>query len=280
MKTNFVSVARICGPADSCSGTLNMLGLAKRTKARVLLASTSEVYGSPDEAHHPQKETFWGNVNPTGRRACYDEGKRAAEALATEYHRQDGVDVRIARVFNTFGPRMSPHDGRVVSQFIMQALRGEVRDARQSALTGQDITIYGDGSQTRSLCYVQDLIDGLILLMNADVSEQPINIGNEGEASIKDWANMIIDTVQNVLAETSPSLIDRPRPQLQFGPLPQDDPPRRRPDWCASLPRYLAERTSTRARELLGWAPRFSVEHGIAETTRYLISRGVCSDIV
>jgi len=170
MKTNFM-------------GTMNMLGLAKRVKARFLLASTSEIYGSPEV--HPQVESYWGNVNCVGPRACYDEGKRVAEALTYGYHRQDGVDVRVARIFNTFGPRMSPDDGRVVSNFVMQALRGE------------DLTVYGDGLQTRSLCYVHDLIDALILLMNSDCNE-PVNLGNQEELTIAEWASVIIDVVAEV----------------------------------------------------------------------------------
>ena len=163
----------------SVHGAINMLGLAKRTKARILQASTSEVYGDPEI--HPQEESYWGNVNPIGPRSCYDEGKRCAETLCFDYHRQHGVEIKVARIFNTYGPRMHPNDGRVVSNFIMQALRGE------------DITIYGDGSQTRSFCFVDDLVDGLIGLMNTDTGVTgPINLGNPGEFTIKELAELVI----------------------------------------------------------------------------------------
>ncbi|KLO05013.1 UDP-xylose synthase [Schizopora paradoxa] len=216
-------------------GTLNMLGLAKRTKARFLLASTSEIYGDPEV--HPQPETYWGNVNPNGIRACYDEGKRVAETLTYGFHRQDGVDVRIARIFNTFGPRMNPQDGRVVSNFIIQALRNE------------DMTVYGGGKQTRSFQYIHDLIDGLIALMNSDVVE-PVNLGNSDEFEIGNFALVVRDIVAD-LQKKDPSeyrIVDRP--------MPKDDPQRRRPD-------------TTRAKEMLGWQPRWTVEMGLGEMVRY-----------
>ncbi len=210
-------------------GTLNMLGLAKRVKARILLASTSEVYGDPKV--HPQREDYWGNVNCLGPRSCYDEGKRVAETLMMDYHRQNGVDIRIARIFNTYGPRMAINDGRVVSNFIVQAL------------TGQEITIYGDGSQTRSFCYVADLVQGLVALMNASGIHQPVNLGNPEEFTIRELA-------QQVLALTgSPS-------RLTFQPLPTDDPVMRRPD-------------ITRARELLKWQPTVPLAQGLANTIPY-----------
>ncbi|KAG0243297.1 UDP-glucuronic acid decarboxylase 1 [Actinomortierella wolfii] len=212
----------------SVMGTINMLGLAKRTKARFLLASTSEVYGDPEQ--HPQKETYWGHVNPIGPRACYDEGKRVAETLTYSYMQQDDVDVRVARIFNTFGPRMNEHDGRVVSNFIMQALKGE------------ELTLYGDGQQTRSFQYIHDLIDGLILLMNNDYKE-PVNLGNPEEFTIREFAERIRDEVNSNV-------------RIRCLPPAQDDPQKRRPD-------------ITRAREHLGWSPRFSVGQGIAETVEY-----------
>ena len=209
-------------------GTLNMLGLAKRVKARFLITSTSEVYGDPEE--HPQRETYWGHVNPIGPRACYDEGKRVAETLTYAYAKQDGVDVRVARIFNTFGPRMNPYDGRVVSNFILQSLKGD------------DITIYGDGSATRSFQYVHDLVDGLIALMEGDCTE-PVNIGNPEEFTILQFAEMIRDKVGK-----GSKIV-----KLEAA---ADDPQRRRPD-C------------TRAKERLGWAPRWKVMQGIEETVRY-----------
>ncbi|EIE83789.1 hypothetical protein G6F47_010963 [Rhizopus delemar] len=215
----------------SVMGTINMLGLAKRTKARFLLASTSEVYGDPEE--HPQKETYWGHVNPIGPRACYDEGKRIAETLTYSYMRQEDVEVRVARIFNTFGPRMSPSDGRVVSNFIMQAIKGS------------PLTIYGSGEQTRSFQYVHDLVDGLILLMNSDYSE-PVNIGNPDEYTIKDFANTIRDIV--LTPPLSPEHVD-----LQLLPAVKDDPKKRKPD-------------ITRAMTQLSWEPRFSVKEGLQET--------------
>jgi len=209
-------------------GTINMLGLAKRTKARFLLTSTSEVYGDPEE--HPQKETYWGHVNPIGPRACYDEGKRVAETLTYSYRQKDDVDVRVARIFNTFGPRMNAEDGRVVSNFIMQSLRGEQH------------TIYGDGSQTRSFQYVHDLVDGLILLMNKNYYE-PVNIGNPEEYTIKHFSEMI----RKIINQTS---------TVKILPATTDDPRRRRPD-------------ITRAKTYLGWEPRFAVKQGIEETVKW-----------
>lgn len=212
----------------SVMGTINMLGLAKRTKARFLLTSTSEVYGDPEE--HPQKETYWGHVNPIGPRACYDEGKRVAETLTYSYMHQDEVDVRVARIFNTFGPRMNENDGRVVSNFIMQALRGD------------ELTIYGDGQQTRSFQYIHDLVDGLILLMNKNYKE-PVNLGNPEEYTIREFAEMIRGEINaNV--------------EIMSLPPTEDDPQRRRPD-------------IGRAQRHLGWEPKFSVHQGIRETVQY-----------
>lgn len=206
-------------------GTLNMLGLAKRVKARFLLASTSEVYGDPDV--HPQAEDYWGNVNTIGIRSCYDEGKRVAETLTFDYHRQNDVDIRVVRIFNTYGPRMLENDGRVVSNLIVQALKGI------------PLTVYGDGSQTRSFCFVSDLVDGLIRLMNGD-HMGPINIGNPEEYTILQ------------LAQTIQSMIN-PDVEIRFEPLPQDDPRRRRPD-------------ITKARTLLGWEPTVPVQEGLRLT--------------
>ena len=203
-------------------GTLNMLGLAKRVKARFLLASTSEVYGDPEV--HPQTEEYRGNVNPIGIRSCYDEGKRVAETLAFDYHRQNDVDIRVARIFNTYGPRMLEHDGRVVSNFVVQAL------------LGQALTIYGDGSQTRSFCYVSDLVEGLIRLMNGE-HKGPINLGNPDEYTILELAQSIQNKVN-------------PETALKFEPLPQDDPRRRKPD-------------ITRANTWLGWEPKVSLTAGL-----------------
>jgi UDP-glucuronate decarboxylase len=210
-------------------GTLNMLGLAKRVKARILLASTSEVYGDPQV--HPQPEGYWGNVNPIGIRSCYDEGKRVAETLMMDYHRQNGVDTRIARIFNTFGPRMALNDGRVISNFIVQAL------------TGQDITIYGEGRQTRSFSYVSDLVEGLTRLMNVDGVCDPVNLGNPGEYTIIELAEKVLG-----LINTPSAIIHRE--------LPLDDPGRRRPD-------------ITRARELLDWQPTVPLLAGLKETIPY-----------
>ena len=206
-------------------GTLNMLGLAKRVKARFLLASTSEVYGDPDV--HPQPESYRGNVNCIGIRSCYDEGKRVAETLAFDYHRQNNVDIRVMRIFNTYGPRMFEHDGRVVSNFITQALKGT------------SLTVYGDGSQTRSFCYVSDLVEGMMRLMNGE-HIGPINIGNPGEYTILQ------------LAETIQKMIN-PDAELAFKPLPQDDPMQRQPD-------------ITKAKNLLGWEPKINLEEGLKLT--------------
>lgn len=210
-------------------GTLNMLGLAKRVKARILLASTSEIYGDPQV--HPQREDYWGNVNCLGPRSCYDEGKRVAETLMMDYHRQNGVDIRIARIFNTYGPRMAINDGRVISNFCVQAL------------TGQNITIYGKGSQTRSFCYCADLVEGLVRLMNRETCHAPVNLGNPEEYTILELAQKILAMTQ------SPA-------QLVFRPLPPDDPVKRRPD-------------ITRAREMLGWQPTVTLTTGLQETIPY-----------
>ncbi len=214
----------------SVHGAINMLGLAKRLKATILQASTSEVYGDP--AVHPQTEDYWGNVNPIGPRSCYDEGKRCAETLFFDYHRQHGLNIRVARIFNTYGPRMHPNDGRVVSNFIMQALRDE------------PITLYGDGSQTRSFCFVDDLIDGLIKLMNApDKVTGPVNLGNTAEFTIRNLAETII-------ALTGSSS------KIDYQPLPEDDPRQRRPD--ISL-----------AKSTLGWEPIVRLEEGLRKTVDY-----------
>jgi UDP-glucuronate decarboxylase len=214
----------------SVHGAINMLGLAKRLGARILQASTSEVYGDP--AVHPQPEEYRGNVNPIGPRSCYDEGKRCAETLFFDYHRQEGVNIRVARIFNTYGPRMHPNDGRVVSNFIVQALRGE------------PITIYGDGRQTRSFCYVDDLIEGLVRLMNApDEVTGPVNIGNPAEFTIRELADAVLR-----LTGARAGLVARP--------LPQDDPMQRCPD-------------ITRARRLLGWEPLIPLESGLRQTIAY-----------
>ena len=212
----------------SVMGTINMLGLAKRVKARFLLTSTSEVYGDPEE--HPQKESYWGHVNPIGPRACYDEGKRVAETLSYAYMHQDRVDIRIARIFNTFGPRMNENDGRVVSNFIMQALQNK------------PITIYGDGTQTRSFQYVHDLVDGLINLMNGNYT-QPVNLGNPDEYTIQEFAEMIKDEIN-------------PNARIEHLPATEDDPKKRQPD------------IST-AKQYINWSPKFSVKQGIMETVEY-----------
>lgn len=209
-------------------GAINMLGMAKRCNAPILHASTSEVYGDP--LVHPQVESYFGNVNPVGPRACYDEGKRCAETLCIDYAMQSSVEVRLPRIFNTYGPRMHPNDGRVVSNFIMQALKGE------------DITIYGNGSQTRSFCYVDDLLDGFILMMDKGV-QGPVNLGNPNEISIKTLASMIIDKTQS-------------KSKLIFQCLPQDDPLRRKPD--ISL-----------AKKELGWEPKIALSNGLDETINY-----------
>ena len=213
----------------SVMGAINCLGLAKRCKARVFQASTSEVYGDPDV--HPQPESYWGNVNPIGIRSCYDEGKRAAETLFMDYHRQNGVDIKIVRIFNTYGPRMNPDDGRVVSNFICQALRGE------------DITIYGDGQQTRSFCYVDDLIEGFVRLMNQDETTGPINIGNPGEFTMLELAEKVMAKVGG------PS-------KLVFQELPGDDPRQRKPD-------------ITLAKDKLGWQPSIDLDTGLDRTIAY-----------
>lgn len=206
-----------------------MLGLAKRTKARFLLASTSEIYGSP--AVHPQPESYWGNVNPIGPRACYDEGKRVAEALSYSYARQDNVDIRVARIFNCFGPRMNWNDGRVVSNFILQALENK------------DLTVYGDGKATRCFQYVQDLVDGLIRLMDSDVTE-PINLGNPEEYTINEFAEIILKMVGEGKETTA---------KVVHLPAVEDDPQRRKPD-------------ITKAKELLGWEPKVSMLEGLRGT--------------
>ncbi len=214
----------------SVHGAINMLGLAKRTRAKILQASTSEVYGDP--AVHPQVEGYWGNVNPIGPRACYDEGKRCAETLFFDYFRQHRTRIRVARIFNTYGPRMLPNDGRVVSNFIVQALQG------------QDITVYGKGDQTRSFCYVDDLVEGLLRLMAApDAVTGPINLGNPVESTILELAEKIIS-----LAKSSSKVV--------YKPLPQDDPTRRRPD-------------ITQARETLKWQPKTALDDGLARTVDY-----------
>ncbi|WP_419897183.1 UDP-glucuronic acid decarboxylase family protein [Roseomonas sp. USHLN139] len=211
-------------------GAINMLGLAKRLNARILQASTSEVYGDPTV--HPQTEDYRGNVNPIGPRSCYDEGKRCAETLFFDYHRQNKVDIRVARIFNTYGPRMHPNDGRVISNFITQALRGE------------PITLFGDGQQTRSFCYVDDLIDGLMKLMDAEgEAHVPVNIGNPGEFTIRELAELVVR-----LTGTGSALVHRP--------LPTDDPMQRCPD-------------ISRAQALLGWAPQVPLEQGLQRTIPY-----------
>lgn len=212
----------------SVMGAINMLGLAKRVKAKILHTSTSEIYGDPDI--HPQPESYRGNVNPIGLRACYDEGKRAAETLMFDYHRQNKVNIRVVRIFNTYGPRMHPYDGRVVSNFIRQAMVGE------------DITIYGDGSQSRSFCFVDDLIDGLLKMMDApDELTGPVNLGNPGEFTIRELAELVVE-----LTDSSSKIIsDRPQPQ--------DDPKQRCPD-------------ITLAKEKLGWEPQIALKDGLTKT--------------
>jgi UDP-glucuronate decarboxylase len=213
-------------------GTINALGIAKRTGAKILLTSTSEVYGDPRET--PQREEYWGNVNPIGIRSCYDEGKRVAETLMMEYHRNHNMEVRIARIFNTYGPNMDPLDGRVVSNFINQCL------------CDKDITIYGDGSQTRSFCYVHDMVEGLIALMNTPNITGPINLGNPDERTIKNLADKVT------------SLIPGTKSKVVFRDLPCDDPIRRRPD-------------ITKAQELLNWTPRIGIDQGLQMTIDYFI---------
>ena len=213
----------------SVHGAINMLGLAKRTKARIFQASTSEVYGDPEI--HPQPEEYWGRVNPIGIRSCYDEGKRCAETLFFDYYRQHKVDIRVARIFNTYGPRMHPNDGRVVSNFIVQALQGK------------DISIYGDGSQTRSFCYVDDLVDGFIKYMAQDETVGPMNLGNPIEKTILEIAELVLKLTNS-------------KSKIIFKPLPQDDPKVRRPDVT------LAEKT-------IGWKPKTSLEDGLIKTIEY-----------
>jgi len=214
----------------SVHGAINMLGLAKRTKARIFQASTSEVYGDPEI--HPQKEDYWGRVNPIGIRSCYDEGKRCAETLFFDYHRQHQVEIKVVRIFNTYGPRMHPNDGRVVSNFIVQALRGE------------DITIYGDGSQTRSFCFVDDMIEGFVRMMASPVDVNgPINLGNPGEFSILELAEAVLRKVGG-------------KSKLVMKPLPQDDPRQRQPD--ISL-----------AKAVLDWEPKVQLEAGLDKTIAY-----------
>ena len=213
----------------SVLGITNMLGLAKRVKARILQASTSEVYGDP--LVHPQREEYWGNVNTIGIRSCYDEGKRVAETLMMDYHRQNNVDTRIIRIFNTYGPKMAENDGRVVSNFIVQALNNE------------DITIYGDGSQTRSFCYVDDLVRGMVSLMNTDNYFEPVNIGNDGEFTIKELAELVIELTNS-------------NSKIVYKPLPSDDPVKRKPDL-------------SRAREVLGYEPTVKLRDGLQKTIEY-----------
>ncbi len=214
-------------------GSVHMLGLAKRVKAKILQASTSEVYGNPEV--HPQDETYWGNVNPIGLRSCYDEGKRCAETLFFDYHRQNKLKIKVVRIFNTYGPRMHPNDGRVVSNFIVQALKGE------------DITIYGDGSQTRSFCYVDDMVKGIFAMMNTtDDFIGPVNLGNPVEFTIMELARKIIDMVN-------------PNSKIVYNSLPQDDPIRRKPDISI-------------ARQKLDWKPSTSLEEGLKKTINYFDS--------
>jgi UDP-glucuronate decarboxylase len=213
----------------SVMGAINCLGLAKRVKARVFQASTSEVYGDPEI--HPQPESYWGHVNPIGRRSCYDEGKRCAETLFFDYHRENKVDIRVVRIFNTYGPRMHPNDGRVVSNFIVQALKGE------------DLTVYGDGTQTRSFCYVDDLIEGFLRLMSQTATVGPVNIGNPGEFTM-------LELAQEVLRLTGS------KSRIVHKPLPADDPKQRRPD-------------ITLAKKYLDWEPAVPLAEGLAKTIAY-----------
>ena len=213
----------------SVMGAINCLGLAKRVNARVFQASTSEVYGDPSV--HPQPEAYWGNVNPIGIRSCYDEGKRCAETLFFDYHRQNGVDIRVVRIFNTYGPRMLADDGRVVSNFIVQALQGK------------DLTVYGEGQQTRSFCYVDDLIEGFVRLMNQDQVVGPMNIGNPGEFTILELAEKVLQ----IIGSSS---------KIIHEPMPQDDPKQRQPD-------------ITQAKEVLGWEPTVPLEEGLKKTVAY-----------
>ncbi len=213
----------------SVMGAINMLGLAKRVKARILQASTSEVYGDP--TIHPQPETYWGNVNPIGPRSCYDEGKRCAESLFVNYHQQNGVDIKIIRIFNTYGPRMRPDDGRVVSNFIVQALKGE------------DITVYGDGTQTRSFQYIDDLIDGMLKMMQTEDFTGPVNIGNPREFKIIELAELVLKMTGS-------------KSKIVFKPLPKDDPVQRKPDIAL-------------AKEKLDWEPTVPLEEGLEKTIEY-----------
>lgn len=217
----------------SVHGAINMLGLAKRLNARIFQASTSEVYGDPEV--HPQPESYWGKVNPIGIRSCYDEGKRCAETLFFDYHRQHNLDIKVVRIFNTYGPRMHPNDGRVVSNFIVQAIRGD------------DITIYGDGSQTRSFCYVDDLIDGFQRMMDSEAGfTGPVNLGNPGEFSMVELAEIVLRLTNS-------------KSKLVYHPLPQDDPKQRRPD-------------IDQAKSKLGWEPKICLEDGLKETISYFRS--------
>jgi UDP-glucuronate decarboxylase len=226
-----------CNPVKTVKtnviGTMNMLGLAKRVHARLLQASTSEVYGDPSV--HPQTEDYWGNVNPIGIRSCYDEGKRVAETLMMDYHRQNKVDTRLARIFNTYGPRMLENDGRVVSNFIVQTLKGE------------ELTIYGNGDQTRSFCYVDDLVDGLVRLMNVEAWHEPVNLGNPNEFTIKELADEVAKVCGSSL-------------RIRHEPLPQDDPRQRQPN-------------IQRAKELLGWQPTIQLREGLERTVAYFAKR-------
>lgn len=217
----------------SVMGMINMLGLAKRVRARILQASTSEVYGDP--LIHPQTEDYWGNVNPIGTRSCYDEGKRIAETLMMDYHRQNNVDTRIARIFNTYGPRMLENDGRVVSNFVVQALRG------------QPLTLYGEGEQTRSFCYVDDLVNALIKLMNSEDFHEPVNLGNPVEFTIRQLATEVMEVCKS-------------KSDLIHMPLPEDDPRQRKPD-------------ITRAQKLLGWTPTIQLRAGLEKTVGYFRPR-------
>jgi len=213
----------------SVHGAINMLGLAKRTSARILQSSTSEIYGNPQV--HPQPEEYWGNVNPIGIRSCYDEGKRAAETLFFDYHRQHNLDIRVIRIFNTYGPNMAMNDGRVVSNFIIQALRNE------------PITIFGDGSQTRSFCYVEDLVEGMLMMMNQENFIGPLNLGNPAERTIKELAEKLI-------------LLTNSKSKIDYKPLPEDDPTRRQPDIGL-------------AKKKMGWEPKTELETGLLKTINY-----------
>lgn len=217
----------------SVMGAINCLGLAKRVKARIMQASTSEVYGDP--AVHPQPESYWGNVNPIGRRSCYDEGKRCAETLFFDYHRENKVDIRVVRIFNTYGPRMHPNDGRVVSNFVVQALKGD------------DLTIYGDGQQTRSFCYVDDLIDGFIRFMAQTETVGPMNLGNPGEFTMLELAELTLKLTGG-------------RSKIVHKPLPSDDPKQRQPD-------------ITLAKKVMGWEPKVPLEEGLGRTIAYFRGR-------